>query len=71
MHKHKLRKETRLKQKKKSRKWKERVETWYLKKKFLSFDFDHSLQSNLSQVIKQAISNLKLKGLRLEEVPIK
>ena len=59
MYKHKLSKKQ--DPKKKSKKWKERVEAWSLKKEFPSFDFDRSLQSNLSQVIKQAISNVELK----------
>ena len=70
MYKHKLSKKQ-AKHSKKNRKWKERVEAWYLKKEFPSFDFYRSLQSNLSQVIKQAISNVELKELGLEKVSIK
>ena len=67
MHKPKLSKETSLKQKNK----KEMVEAWYLKKEFPSFDFNYFPQSNLSQVIKQVISNVELKRLGLEKVSIK
>ena len=61
--------EKHIKQKKKKKKRK--IEAWYLKKEFPSFDFNRSPQSNLSQVIKQAISNVKLKGLGPKDVSIK
>ena len=61
----------RLKQEKKEKKIKRKARKNTLKQKLLGLTFDHSPQSNLSQFNTIAISNLKLKGLGLEKVPIK
>ena len=53
------------------KKRKEKFEINTLKQKLLGLIFDRSSQSNLSQINKNAISDLKIQGSRLEKVIIK
>ena len=70
MCKHKLNKKSKLKQRLRYKR-KIKVLKHTLKQKLLGLSFDYSPESNLSQFNKIVISNLKLRGLEPEKVPIK
>ena len=67
MCKYKLNKRNKLKQRLNAEKFKKNT----LKQKLLGFIFYRSPQSNLSQLNKIVINNLKHKGFGLENIPIK